>query len=130
MVGTWIINSVSPKIQASIIYRDTSLEIWTDLKDTFYQGNGPKVFNIQKKIAELHQGEQSITNYFTQLKVLWDQLENFSPFPLFTCGKCVYGINQRLANLQAKETVMKFLMGLSESFSQVKTQILLMDPLP
>ena len=64
------------------------------------------------------------------MKVLWDQLENFSPFPLFTCGKCVYGINQRLANLQAKETVMKFLIGLSESFSQVKTQILLMDPLP
>ena len=57
MVGTWIINSVSPKIQASIIYRDTSLEIWTDLKDTFYQGNGPKVFNIQKKITKLHQRE-------------------------------------------------------------------------
>ncbi|KAL4598881.1 hypothetical protein ACB092_11G089100 [Castanea dentata] len=54
----------------------------------------------------------------------------FRPFRLCTCGKCVCGINQRLANLQAKESVMKFLMGLSESFSQVKTQILLMDPLP
>ena len=84
MVGTWIINSVSPKIQASIIYRDTSLEIQTNLKDTFCQGNGPKVFNIQKQIVELHQGEQSITDYFTQLKVLWDQLQNFSPFPLCT----------------------------------------------
>ena len=27
MVGTWIINFVSPKLQASIIYRDTALEI-------------------------------------------------------------------------------------------------------
>ena len=27
MVGNWIINSVSPKIQASIIYIDTALEI-------------------------------------------------------------------------------------------------------
>ena len=33
MVGTWIINSVSPKLQGSIIYRDTTLEIWTDLQD-------------------------------------------------------------------------------------------------
>ena len=33
MVGTWIINSVSPKLQGSIIYRDTTLEIWTDLRD-------------------------------------------------------------------------------------------------
>ena len=74
MAGTWIINSVSPKLQASIIYRDTALEIWTDLKDTFSQRNGTKVFNIQKQIAEIHQGEQSLTDYFTQLKVLWNQL--------------------------------------------------------
>ena len=65
MVGTWIINSVSPKLQGSIIYRDTALEIWTDLQDTFCQGNGTKVFNIQKQIDEIHQGEQSLTDYFT-----------------------------------------------------------------
>ena len=35
MVGTWIINLVSPKIQASIVYRDTNLEIWNNLKETF-----------------------------------------------------------------------------------------------
>ena len=39
-------------------------------------------------------------------------------------------INQRLKNLQAKESIMKFLMGVNDSFSQVRTQILLMDPLP
>ena len=37
MVGTWIINSISLKLQGSIIYRDTSLEIWTDLRDIFSQ---------------------------------------------------------------------------------------------
>lgn len=47
MVGTWIINLISPKIQASIIYRDTALEIWIDLKDNSCQGNGLEVFNIQ-----------------------------------------------------------------------------------
>ena len=46
IVGTWIINSVSPKLQGSIIYRDTAFEIWTELRDTFSQGNGTKVFNI------------------------------------------------------------------------------------
>ena len=129
-VGTWIINSVSPKLQGSIIYRDTALEIWTDLRDTFCQGNGTKVFNIQKQIAEIHQGEQSLTNYCTQLKVLWDQLQNLSPFPQCTYGQCVCGINQRLKSLQAKESTMKFLMGVNDAFSQVRTQILLMDPLP
>lgn len=35
-----------------------------------------------------------------------------------------------MTKLQVKESVMKFLMGLNDSFSQVRTQILLMDPLP
>ena len=69
MVGTWIINSVSPRLQGSIIYKDTALKIWTNLRDTFSQGNSTKVFNLQKQIAEIHQGEQSLTDYFTQLKV-------------------------------------------------------------
>ena len=36
-------------------------------------------------------------------------------------------INQRLKNLQAKESTMKFLTGVNDSFSYVRTQILLMD---
>ena len=103
MVGTWIINSVSPKLQVSIIYRETALEIWNDLRDTFCHKNGPKTFNLQKQISELHQGEVSVTDYFTQLKVLWDQLQSFNPFPLCTCGKCQCNVNQRLTELQAKE---------------------------
>ncbi|XP_075645836.1 uncharacterized protein LOC142617011 [Castanea sativa] len=121
MVGTWLTNSISPKLQASIIYEDTTLEIWNDLKNRFAQTNGPRVLNLQKEIAELHQGEMNITDFFTQLKVFWDQLQNLSPFPSCTCGKCVCNINKRLTELQVKESVMKFLMGVNDSFSQVRT---------
>ena len=31
IVGTWIINLVSPKLQGSIIYGDTAFEIWIEL---------------------------------------------------------------------------------------------------
>ena len=68
MVGTWLTNSVSPKLQSSIIYEDTALEIWNDLKNHFAQTNGPRVFNLQKDIAELHQGELSITDFFYSTK--------------------------------------------------------------
>ena len=43
---------------------------------------------------------------------------------------CVCNINRRLKDLQAKKATMKFLMGVNDVLSQVKTQILLMDPLP
>ena len=130
MVGTWLTNSVSPKLQASIIYEDVALEIWTDLKNRFAQSNGPRIYNLQKEIADLHQGEVPITDFFTQLKVLWDQLQSLSPFPSCTCGKCVCNVNKRLSDLQVRESVLKFLMGLNDSFSQVRSQVLLMDPLP
>ena len=39
-------------------------------------------------------------------------------------------VNQRLKDLQIKEATMKFLMGVNDMFSQARTQILLMDPLP
>ena len=130
MVGTWLTNSIFSKLQASTIYKDTVLEIWNDLKNHFAHTNGPRVFNLQKEIAELHQGEMSIIDFFTQLKVFWDQLQNLSPFPSCTCGKCMCNINKRLNDLQGREFVMKFLMGVNESFSQVRSQVLLMDPLP
>ena len=130
MVDTWLTNSVSPKLQASIIYEDTALKIWNDLKNPFAQTNGPRVFNLQKEIVELHQGEMSITDFFAQLKVFWDQLQNLSPFPSCTCGKCVCNINKWLTDLQVRESVMKFFMGFNDSFSQVRTQHLLMDSIP
>ena len=37
MVGTWLTNLVSPKIQASIVYEDTTMEIWIDLREWFSQ---------------------------------------------------------------------------------------------
>ena len=91
------------------------------MRDRLAQKNGPRIYNLKKEIAELHQGEVSITDFFTQLKVLWDQLHNYIPFPSCTCGKCTCNVNKRLNDLQARESVMKFLMGLNESFSQVRT---------
>ena len=107
MVGMWLTNSVSPKLQANIIYEDTALGIWNDLRNCLAQQNGPKIYN-QKEIVDLHQGETSITFFFTQLKVLWDQLQNNSPFPSCTCGKCTCNVNNRLSDLQSRESVMKF----------------------
>ena len=72
----------------------------------------------------------SITDFYTQLKVFWDQLWNLSSFPSCTCGKCVCNIDKRLTDLQVRASVMKFLMWLNDSFSQVRTQVLLMDPIP
>ena len=56
MVVSWILNSVSLKILASVVYRDTTLEVWKDVKERFSQGNGPRIFQLQKYLARINQG--------------------------------------------------------------------------
>ena len=75
LLGSCFANSVSPKLQASIIYEDTALEIWNDLKNRFAQNNGPRVFNLQKDIAEFHQGKMFVIDFFTQC----DSLQHIPP---------------------------------------------------
>ena len=42
IVISWILNSISKDISASIIFSESAFEIWLDLKDCFYQSNnGP-----------------------------------------------------------------------------------------
>jgi hypothetical protein len=73
----------------------------------------------------LSQGANSVSGYYTQLKSLWDELASFRPIPHCSCN----GL-KTLLDFLAQEYVFHFLMGLNESFSQVRGQILLMDPLP
>ena len=77
IVISWILNSVSKEIAASILFSDTALEIWNDLQDRFKQSNGPRIFEIRRNLLTLVQNHQSISAYFTKLKILWEELSSF-----------------------------------------------------
>jgi hypothetical protein len=78
----------------------------------------------------MSQEDQSVSSYFTALKGLWDELLIYRPLPVCLCGKCSCGVLKTLTEYHHQEYVLQFLIGLNESFSHVKGQILLMDPLP
>jgi len=125
MVLSWILNSVSQEIASSIIYIESAQEMWQDIKDHFSQSNGPRIFQLQKAISVLSQNNQSVSSYYTSLKGLWDELNNYRPLPLGLCGT-----SRTVLEYQHQEYVFQFLMGLNESFSHIRGQILLLDPLP
>ncbi|KAL5560973.1 hypothetical protein UlMin_030720 [Ulmus minor] len=105
---------------------DLLFSIWCRyLHDRFNQGNGPRVFQIKKQLSSLTQGSLDINAYFTQLKILWDELKEFQPVPVCQCG----GL-RIWSEHQQKEYVMQFLMGLNESYTQIRAQVLMMDPFP
>ncbi|KAJ9553411.1 hypothetical protein OSB04_017456 [Centaurea solstitialis] len=41
IVISWILNCVSKEITGSVIFSDSTLDIWIDLQERFQQSNGP-----------------------------------------------------------------------------------------
>ncbi|XP_050258405.1 uncharacterized protein LOC126703484 [Quercus robur] len=108
-----------------IMYCETVREMWLELQRVFSQGNGPKVYNLQQEISQITQGQLSVTKYYSKFKKLWDQLIHYEPLPACTCGAM-----KILSIAHEKSYVMRFLMGLSESFETVRSHILMLEPFP
>ncbi|KAL5563330.1 hypothetical protein UlMin_033077 [Ulmus minor] len=125
MVMSWILNAVSKDIADSIMYIHDARSMWIDLHDRFNQSNGPRIFQLKQQIHALTQGSNDVSAYFTKLKIFWDELRDFRPAPVCNCGGM-----KSLTDYQHDDYVLQFLMGLNESFSQIRAQILMSDSLP
>lgn len=112
MILSLILNRLSTNIVASIIYIESTKDMWFDLQEHFPQANGPQIFQLQKSIASLMQHEIFVTAYFTQMKCMWDELMNYHPLPICSCG----GLHN-LMEMHQQDYIMCFLMGLNDSFS-------------
>ncbi|XP_022145891.1 uncharacterized protein LOC111015239 [Momordica charantia] len=125
IITSWIINSVSKEIAASIIYTGSAKDIWDELKERFQQSDAPRIFQLRKELVTTIQGTLSIEAYYTKLKTVWQELTDYRPTIDCTCS----GLKS-LSEFFQSEYVMTFLMGLNESYAKIRAQILLMDPIP
>ena len=80
IVISWILNSMSKDISASIIFSNSASEIWNDLCDRFQQSNGPRIFQLRRELLNHSQNQQSVSVYFTQLKSLMGRTHYFSSY--------------------------------------------------
>ncbi|MCI00474.1 hypothetical protein A2U01_0021493, partial [Trifolium medium] len=129
MIMSSIINSVDAEIAQSILWMDNASEIWKELKDRFYQGDVFRISDIQEEICTLKQGDSTISSYYTKLKKLWQELDNFRPIPTCNCDETCTAIT-KIHHYKDSDQVIRFLKGLNEQYSHVRAQIMLMDPLP
>ncbi|XP_073317219.1 uncharacterized protein [Primulina huaijiensis] len=125
MVTSWILNAVVREIADSLMYMSTCREVWLDLRDRFQQSNAPRIYQIKKLLSAFNQGSLSVSSYYTKLRTLWDELKDYQPASLCHCGSM-----KDWMNYHNQECVMQFLIGLNESYGQIRAQILLVDPLP
>ncbi|XP_059281111.1 uncharacterized protein LOC132034768 [Lycium ferocissimum] len=129
MVISWILNSLSKDITQSVLYSRTAREIWKDLATRFGQCNGAKLYRLQKELNDVVQGSNDIAGYFTKVKKIWDELDALNTFDHCSCN-CICGGKTKTIKSHQDGRLIQFLMGLNDAYSGVKSNILMMDPLP
>ncbi|KAL0397600.1 UNVERIFIED_CONTAM: Polyamine oxidase 1 [Sesamum calycinum] len=102
-----------------------------DLEQRYGQRNGPLLYQLEREIASVSQGDLSVVDYFTKIQMLWDELVQVRPIPECTCGcTCTCGVAKATADLAEQRQLMQFLMGLNDEYDTVRSQILVNEPLP
>ncbi|XP_010495210.1 PREDICTED: uncharacterized protein LOC104772275 [Camelina sativa] len=119
MVKSWLLNVVSPHIYRSILRMNDATNIWRDLYGRLHLNNLPRIYNLR-------QGFMSLSEYYTRLKTLWDQLDGSDePYDPCACGK---GARLQLKAERAK--TVKFLACLNDSYAIIRRQIIAKKALP
>ncbi|KAK4383884.1 hypothetical protein Sango_2739700 [Sesamum angolense] len=116
MVTSWLLNSITKNITDVFLYAKSARELWVELEERFARCNGPLLYQLQSEITSITQGDLSVVEYFTKLKILWDELVQLTPLPDFTCGTA-----KAITELTNQNHLMQFLMGLNDMYDHVKS---------
>ncbi|GAU49830.1 hypothetical protein TSUD_293850 [Trifolium subterraneum] len=131
LVHSWIMNSVSESIAQSIVFMENAIDVWNDLKERFSQADLIRIAELQQELHALQQDSRSVTEFYSDLKLIWEELEIYLPMPNCSCrNRCTCEAMRSARANHALLYIIRFLTGLNEHFAVVKSQILLMDPLP
>ncbi|GAU22432.1 hypothetical protein TSUD_123190 [Trifolium subterraneum] len=131
LVHSWIMNSVSDSIAQSIVFMENAINVWNDLKERFSQADLVRIDELQQELHSLKQDSRSVTEFYSDLKLIWEELEIYLPMPNCSCqDRCTCESMHSARANHSLLYIIRFLTGLNENFSVVKSQILLMDPLP
>lgn len=131
LVIAWIHNSVSDAIRKSILFIDIASEIWSQLEKRFMLTNGSRKYKLNKELFETRQGKLSISEYYTSLSIVWEEIEALNVLPTLTT--VTPEIAQLLRSIEAQKSEAKlflFLNGLNEVYASQRSQLLMITPLP
>lgn len=111
-------------INKSVVFMGNVIYIQFDIMEQLLQGDLICVSELQQEIHNFKQGPLSITEFFTKLKRLLEELECYKP--IFTCTyyvRCNFQAMRNARNSKHQDIIIQFLNGLNDYFSIAKFQI-------
>ncbi|XP_057249017.1 uncharacterized protein LOC130590540 [Beta vulgaris subsp. vulgaris] len=131
MVTAWLLNNMTESIRRSVMYMKSSKEIWLSLKHRFTVSNGSRKYRLNKQTYEVKQNERPVSEYYTELRVLWEEIESMNDYPSITSVNTEVTAYVEAINQQKEEQkLFQFLNGLDLSYGSLRSHILLMHTLP
>ncbi|GKD80968.1 ribonuclease H-like domain-containing protein, partial [Tanacetum coccineum] len=100
-------------------------KVWEELKETYDKVYGSIIFGLHHQIHILKQNGSFITDYYHKLNALWKQFDAMIKLPRCVCNasECFKKHNQLMK-------LMQILMGLDDSYMQIRSSILSREILP
>ncbi|XP_065850560.1 uncharacterized protein [Euphorbia lathyris] len=129
MVCAWLIRSLDPSVAQTVLGIGDAKALWDNLKENFCQSDIFRIADLQAEIFAITQGDRSVTDFFASLQILWDEFLELKPLPTCVCEGCVCNVANAIKQNQESSHVISFLKGLNSSFSTIKSQIMVVDPL-
>lgn len=85
------------------------------------QGDIFRIADLQEDIFHFSQGNLGVSEYYTELKSMWDELENFRPLVACRCAiPCTCDATRFVKVYRDQDYTIWFLKGLNEHYSHVK----------
>ncbi|GJZ44386.1 ribonuclease H-like domain-containing protein [Tanacetum coccineum] len=99
--------------------------MWEELKETYDKVDGLIMFGLHHQISTLKQNGSSIADYYHKLNALWKQYDAMIELP-----KCVCNASEGFKKHNQLLKLVQFLMGLDDSYMQIRSSILSIEVLP
>ncbi|GKA23080.1 ribonuclease H-like domain-containing protein [Tanacetum coccineum] len=107
------------------IFSKRAKHVWEELKETYDKVDGSIMFGLHHHISTLKQNGSFIVDYYHKLNALCKQYD-----AMIELSKCVCNASESFKKHNQLLKLMQFLMGLDDSYMQVRSSILSREVLP
>ncbi|XP_068319454.1 uncharacterized protein [Pyrus communis] len=122
LVMSWLLNFMERKIAGIFSYSESSLLLWTKVKEMYVnQNNFAHVFQLKRDISVIQQEGKSFIQHLGSLKCMWNELDVYRPY---TIDSTV------LLKKVKKDKIFQLLSSLSADYEDLRSHILMNLELP
>ncbi|KAL2945114.1 Retrovirus-related Pol polyprotein from transposon RE2, partial [Bienertia sinuspersici] len=79
LIITWLHANLDSTIKKSVLFLRTAREIWEDLEERFGYASMAQIYAFEQKLSEIKQEIISVFGFYTEIKTLWDEMQDASP---------------------------------------------------